>query len=471
MLNMVFVGNCQADTLRVLYRKYVTPYAPANTFHVWSNRKISEASRVVLRNADVIVRQVQDFETEADLGDTPPGAITHLIPAVIGSFLWPFGGRAHPLNAAAKKGADGPYPPQLGDSFLNELIAKNVAPQEAVDRYLALDINSVVSLDRLYRIVMSRQRRMDKKTGFGVADVIETHFRSENTFLTAYHPDWRIMLHLADVLFRRMDVDSDILARMHRLQTHAMSPSTQLPIHPSVANHFGMSYIQPDHIYQYRHEGTFTFAEWVDRYMRFEWNRQISVGIKLAHAGKDDNQALELLESGLTLSPKAAMAWRAMGQVLIRMNRRAEAAAALAKSLELNPNNATSHLLAGSLALHGRHIDTAESAYRRSIELDPAQAAAYRTLAGILARQDKSDEAIEAYRTAIDLSPRHALAAIQLARLLAKTDRLESAAATVSAALEHNPEHIGLRDLQTQLSWGCETKRRVREQPDRHPGS
>ncbi len=452
MANIVFIGNSQAGMLRLLYQKYVVPYAPANTVHIWSNRKLSEASRTVLSKADVIVRQVQDFETEANLTDLPSDAFTHLLPAVVGGFLWPFGGRAHPLNATVKQDADGPYPGQLGDSYLNGLIAKNVAPEEAVRQYLALDVNSVVNLDRLYRIVMSRQRRMDTATGFNVADVIENHFRTESTFLTAYHPDWRIMGHLADVLFQRMGVRADIVERMRKYQTHNITPPTQLPIHPAVAAHFGLLFIRPDHKYRYRNEGSFAFAQWAERYMRFEWNAPLEAGIKLTFNKKDDQAARAKLVEGLARSPNAAPGWRSYCQLLMRLGERESAAIALAKAMELDPNNPTSHAIAGAFALHDKRHDQAEAAYRRSIELLPNQSATYRSLAGILARRNKSDEAIDAYRMAVDLNPRDALAAIQLARLLAKSDRPEAATATVAAALEHNPEHLGLRDLQAQFA-------------------
>ena len=52
------------------------------------------------------------------------------------------------------------------------MIKRGAGPDEAVERYLALDINATVNLDRLYEISVEKQRQRDEVSGFRIADLI-----------------------------------------------------------------------------------------------------------------------------------------------------------------------------------------------------------------------------------------------------------------------------------------------------------
>ena len=55
----------------------------------------------------------------------------------------------------------------------------------AVERYLGLDINATVNLDRLYEIGLDKQRQRDAMSGFQLAELIAEHFRDHEVVCVA----------------------------------------------------------------------------------------------------------------------------------------------------------------------------------------------------------------------------------------------------------------------------------------------
>jgi hypothetical protein len=214
MTTTVFIGNCQVWALGMLYGRHIARPNGDHVHYIASYENLSPENRQALVAADVLVTQVFDFEppvlAEIDLSRRP----VYRAPVVSAGFLWPFSGRGHPRNAPLRFLDSGPYPAELGDTFLNRLIAAGTPPEEALQRYLDFDFRGRMDLDRLLEIFLDKQRDRDDRAGIATAGLIEAHFRDESIFLTAYHPNSRIFAHLATQLFERMGIDAATVAHM-----------------------------------------------------------------------------------------------------------------------------------------------------------------------------------------------------------------------------------------------------------------
>ena len=124
----------------------------------------------------------------------------------------------------------------------------------------------------MYELIMDRQRSRDEASGFNIAGVIEDHFRTEQVFLSPYHPNLRVAMALATQLFEQLGAERQDIDRLLCRTRVTPFPKGELPIHPASPSIFGLDFIAPDRRYRFMNEGLFTFREYALRYMRYEWN-------------------------------------------------------------------------------------------------------------------------------------------------------------------------------------------------------
>src|SRR6202040_758312 len=110
-----------------------------------SYEDIAEQDRIAIANADLVIEQVQNFKPKADIAGVGTLAEPVLVPVANCGFLWPFAGQPHPNNPSRSYLETGPYGAELSDAWLNRMIKRGVDPETAVDRYLALDVNSTMN--------------------------------------------------------------------------------------------------------------------------------------------------------------------------------------------------------------------------------------------------------------------------------------------------------------------------------------
>ena len=210
---IVFVGNCQLGTLSSLYNRVVAPESDDEAVWFASYEDASPEQLRVIGEADIVVRQVQDFAPK--IGDFATDAAVQLVPHVTAAFLWPCTGQAHPKNQPHRySDASGPYSAELSDLFLNRMILDGVDPDEAVARFMAADIATLRKADRLREILMQKQRSRDLMCGYRFADFIEAHVQHERLFRSPNHPEVPLTILLATEVFGRLGVDNAILERI-----------------------------------------------------------------------------------------------------------------------------------------------------------------------------------------------------------------------------------------------------------------
>ena len=334
--SVVFVGNCQMVALSTLYR-HVSVGSDHEVIYVASYKDATDDARRAIADATVLVQQVLDFAPR--IGDLPTRAKVHLVPLITAAFLWPYTGNPHPLNRPEPTiEQSGPYNAELGDSFLNRMIAAGTPPDQAVAEYLAADVPAVRRIDRMLELLLEKQRDRDAACGFQVADHIGAQFRTTQLFRSANHPAMGLSLWFAAEAFARIGVDDDAIARLTTNPPNVF-PTTETPIHPAVARHFGLTYASPQRRYKYFDEGDFTFEEYAHRYMRYEWNALLAEGIDLLRRQQIAAGAAKL-ERALPDAPRSAVARMALADALETVGRFPEAVEYACQAVDLQPGNA-----------------------------------------------------------------------------------------------------------------------------------
>ena len=348
MHSIVLIGNCQIRALYNLYNRFVGAAARQRVIFIASYEDITESDRIAIRAADVVVEQVLDFKPKADIAGVETLAERVFVPMVNCGFLWPFAGQPHPNNPSRPYLETGPYGAESSDAWLNRMIKTGVDPETAVERYLQLDLNATVNLDRLCEITLDKQRQRDEATGFRIADLIAEHFRKEAVFRTPYHPNARVTVALTTQFFERLGVSQQDIEAMQRAIRTTPFPKDELPIHPSVISHFGLRFVPEGRRWQFMHEGGFTAREFYLRYMSCCWNEPLAEGLERARSG-DFEAARASLEAGLALSPEAAAGHGTMAHVLARLGQRDKAIAAAERAIAIDPDHAAYHAQLGGL--------------------------------------------------------------------------------------------------------------------------
>ncbi|MCA7119774.1 MAG: tetratricopeptide repeat protein [Acidibrevibacterium sp.] len=444
MRRVVFVGNCQAQALTDAFNRFVAPFTGERAFHVPAFRDNDEAHRAALERADVIVELVFDFSRRSDPADLGLTAPVIAVPYVNCQFLWPYAYEAHPRSARSEFSDSGPYPIQLSDAFLNRLMREGVPEEEAAARYLDLDINQKVRLDRRLEMTLALQRQRDEKTGFAVADLMERYFREEPIFLTPYHPGRRIFLHVVERCFARLGVAEHLIARLPRLIRRSLFLQDALPVHPRLAAHFGLVWANEATRYPFWLDGDFTFAEFIGRYLRFDWCEDFARGHYHARQGQNA-EAIARLRAGLGAYPEADRAWVLLSHVYTAEGALPEALAAAREAVSRNPRDGEYFAHLGNLLTNAGEVASARVAYERAVALEPEHTPWLRLLAGHWERQGKRAEAGALVATLADKDPLDYELHVQRGHLLAGRGDSAGAVMAFSHALGLAPHIEGVR--------------------------
>jgi tetratricopeptide (TPR) repeat protein len=486
MASIVFVGNCQAQAIAVLFERYVCDRRRDRSAWVSSISEVSQEDRRLVEGADLLVEQVFDWQQKGSIDPTFAHIRRAKFPLVAARFLWPFAGGAHVQNTPLlPELRDGPYPWEQGDAWLNAQIVAGAGPDAAVESYLALDVRSVHNLDRIFQLDVHAQRTRDKAADIEMGSIICSEFRRIRLFNSPHHPNLPLLKLLATAVFRSISADEVGIQRMNRYVRENPLSDDSLPIHPAVARHFELEYGDENHRYPFHADGPFTFAEYSSRYMRYDFNHALVRGMYLESKGAI-TQAVVELEVGLGIAPNAVPGLLALGRAFAALRRFNEASEVVGRALELEPGNVRGHVQLGDILFNrgliaaswesyeralrldpdylranhlgsfaldrlGRSAEGAELA-RRALDADPTNADLNLHYGNLLVNAHKDAAAEEAFRRAFDLGARRADTLAALARILARQKKLDEALATAREAAALAPGDSSMATLCTQLA-------------------
>lgn len=333
---VAFLGNCQLAMLARVYEMLAPEEHEYEVAYIPAFERATTEQRAIVADAEILVQQVLDFAPRS--GHLPTGGRVVLVPHVTGAFMWPYSGNAHPKNRPEPTlDESGPYPPELGDSFLNRQIEASATPEQALQRYLETDVAKIRHLDRLAELVLDRQKTRDAECGFDFSCFIEARFQEVNLFRSPNHPDTLLAHYLILSVLPRLGISSMSISELLN-HDPALFPRSETPIHPNVARHFRLQFMAPGRRYQFFEEGAFDFSEYVVRYMSYEWNRPLADALCKLRSGALEI-GMEELKSLLDTAPRSAMARFALSEAMLRLGHRKEATRFAREALSIEPGN------------------------------------------------------------------------------------------------------------------------------------
>ncbi len=305
--------------------------------------------------------------------------------------------------------AIGPFQGEFGDRFLNARIKEGLDPDDAVRKYMDLDIATSANLDRSYALVMQGVQQRDERSGFCIAAEIEKSFREEHLFLTQLHPNRRMTVYYTTEVFRRLGIPSSVISDVVGRWRKTPFPRVAAPIHPGVCRHFGLKFADSDYRFEFYTGEMLPFQEYARRYMTLDWNAPLFRGT--ARSGDPNLSEAEIdeviadLECGLRRRFPSARGLFAWAHLMARRGRREEAIRAIRRVVELDPAEAEyADRLASELVTSGE-AEEAERICRSILDEAPRSVWTFNALANALEQQGRRAEAVEAAREARTLQP------------------------------------------------------------------
>jgi len=452
MRKIVFLGNCQGRRLQVLFDDEFRAITGDTTDFVVSYEPFTDRVREILLAADIIVAQAIDSEHSVNIDTLDLRAEIILYPNITGAFLWPFSGDAHILNEKLPHFHDGPYGREYGDRWLNRKIKQGAQPADIIREYLELDVPKVTRLDRMYELLIERGYQRDVRTGFAATEIIEREFRDNRLFLTPANLELPLFVHVARIVYDRLGVPASEVERVLAGLWRTPFPLIDLPIHPAVARHFGLKYIDETTRYRTAAGELLSFVEWVERYVRYEWNDPLLRGTVRAGQirvnGSEVDDTIALLRQGLAQSPSptqgSAGGYAGLGHLLLLKGDTDAAFQAMQQAEACDPTNPQLAVnVAHQLAERG-DLDAAERRLRDLADVWPHYSVGWARLAHIFARRGNGPNALSAIQRAVALSPRDVSILTLRAHLLHRFGNAEDAAKACDMALAAAPRDAAL---------------------------
>jgi Flp pilus assembly protein TadD len=416
-VKVVFYGARQAQWLCWIYRSLSG--APEDADWIDATGPLAPAQERALAQADVIALQACGVAAPA-LDELAPKAERVGFPELALDFLWPFGGQPHLRNVKDDHFPDGPFPAELGDAWLNRRLGARQLPQAIEAEYLALDIGEIVDLDRYFDLTMQRQAELDRASGEDFASRLAASFRTERLFVNPATPAAGLMCELANRLFAKLRAP------------FALGPDwsnewsqPELPVHPSVARHFGLVWAQ-GRTYRARNGERIDFAEYVRRYLAYA--EGLERGLRLASAG--ETAAARPLPEKTAEPPPTPQAFVANPQA-------GEAATALRRAGALDDAD----LMSAASAYLAKDWAGAEAAALARLARGSVSADLHAFLAIVRAQRGDIEGRIAALRAALALRPRDAGLQSRLTVALSERGDLAGAIASAEAEVAQSPEN------------------------------
>jgi tetratricopeptide (TPR) repeat protein len=434
MSTKVFFGLCQAEDLCKLYNRYVCQDNEAPAHYISSNQPLSEEKLQLLAGADVVVNHVFNYLQQTETL-TRSGLRAKILnfPALSGIYLWPYATEEHINRRYFPLSKQWPYDSEIGDAFLNSLIAANTPSAAAVDQYLSLDIMRAAQVERRTEMLFRQQREREAETEVKVADFIERNLDKADLFMTCEHMGLRLLLHVASQVFELMGCTPASIANLTQCVIRVPDHINQAPVHPSIAGHFRLTASGRDKRYN-QFYGRYTFEECCRRYLEYDWNQRLVEGIYFA-GQRQDEQALGHLTAGLQMVPDSGRGRNVLGCLLSRAGRYDEALAELQMACELDRRNPDYAIDYGNTLARLCRLDAAVEALQSARVAFPDYPRLNFELSHLLAKQNRHGEACVVAERAVRFSSKRRTMLLHLGRLLVCDQRFDAAIAAGEEAI------------------------------------
>ena len=230
-------ANCQGDSLRSLLA--ATP-AFARCFEI---RKYTNYLKESIPRQDFDLCRIflyqhlgekwNDLASGALLAHLHPIACRIRIPNLLFTGYWPLWTNKSAMN--------------YGDILLDFLVSRGYSESEVLHVYLNGKLAQKYNLNAMLDENLFHERRKEKGTAITLTDFIEENWRTQQLFLTPNHPGKTLLLAIADTVLESLGLGRVPLSIRNAFIPDY--PAFELPIHPHVGAHFGLSFGGADRLY------------------------------------------------------------------------------------------------------------------------------------------------------------------------------------------------------------------------------
>jgi hypothetical protein len=175
-----------------------------------------------------------DLSTEHLLSRLTPACRRIEIPNFFFKGYWP-------LWTHARKSID------FADSLLDELLARGLAPRDALRVYLRSGPRLLVDVTAVAEESLREAEKREAACPVRCGHLLRERWREEQLFLTVNHPGTDLLFHLADGLLRLLGIGS--LPETARRAYRHPHDEFWLPIHPALNGLLGLPFAQRDRRY------------------------------------------------------------------------------------------------------------------------------------------------------------------------------------------------------------------------------
>jgi hypothetical protein len=207
-----------------------------------------------------------------ELGDAVPTAEIVTFPRLSMEFLWPFTGpdaRRVPEPPVYKTSRYA-----YADRVAASLADANLPDDELFARYLVLSREAMPDLNRLYEDTVAAWRTREAAADIPVAQDVIDNFRSDRLFHAPGVPAGPPLIRLVRLLVERTarldeTVRSQILADLAVISRgYTGQPAQQWPIHPAVAEAYGLKWYGPELRYRVSYN-LWGYRQYMLKYIRW----------------------------------------------------------------------------------------------------------------------------------------------------------------------------------------------------------
>lgn len=250
----VIHANCQGEPLAALLGRHPVFPKEYDILHVVNYTRQPLPDSLISR-ADIFIYQYLgpdwgELGSKVLLSKIPGRCNTVCLPNLFFKHYWPFWDNAPGMD--------------YSDMFLNDLIARGLDKKEVVHLYLYSDLKRFYDLDRLAEESLTREREKEKNWDFKMVDMVLDRFKRELLFNTVNHPGRALSFHVAEKTLELLGFDPFGAGEYDNFSDPY--PEFEQPIHPQVAGHFGLEFLDNDAKYHvYGHE--MSFVEYVNYYI------------------------------------------------------------------------------------------------------------------------------------------------------------------------------------------------------------
>lgn len=266
-------ANCQGDPLAGLLAA-APQFAERYEIRRYTNYQREHVPPAALSGCALFLYQHMgekwdDHASARLLAMVNPAARVLRLPNMLFTGYWPFWSNRSAMD--------------FGDSFLDRLVALGLGMAEILHVYLHGNLTAKYDLDAMLRASLAVERDKEQGTRNPAApacghagrdaippvvaptvDLVEALWKEERLFATINHPNRRLVLHVAEGVLAALGMDP--LPPAVRAGCADPYPEFELPMHPRVAAHHGLSFGGPDatwNVYGRR----MTFEDYTRRYV------------------------------------------------------------------------------------------------------------------------------------------------------------------------------------------------------------